>query len=165
MRFHKTKKYKLDTAQANQALQNIFAACDNKPNTIPFDKLILRQKMNTGKYDKLLLVTYIALFLTFISPLVIVPFATQTRDWRAPEAVAMIDSYVSDGYLYVRMEGDNILYSEAYLVKNDGTVIPVHSYDTKEKTLCFSYSNDTESNIYIPVKDSSDFHLLLTPGN
>ena len=143
MRFHKTKKYKLDTAQANQALQNIFAACDNKPNTIPFDKLILRQKMNTGKYDRLLLVTYIALFLTFISPLVIVPFATQTRDWRAPEAVAMIDSYVSDGYLYVRMEGDNI----------------------KEKTLCFSYSNDTESNIYIPVKDSSDFHLLLTPGN
>lgn len=35
---------------ANAALQNIFAACDQKPNTMPFDTILLRQQANTRSY-------------------------------------------------------------------------------------------------------------------
>ncbi|MGN0402008.1 MAG: hypothetical protein ACI4HQ_07070 [Acetatifactor sp.] len=163
MKFQKHKNYKMNTAQANQALQSIFAACENKPNTIPFDKLLLRQKISTKKYDRLLMITYIILFLSFLSPLVIVPFANQTLEWNMQEPVSMVDNYLEDGFLYLKIKGDNILYAEAYLEKLDGTVIPVFSYDEKNKLLCFPYSDDSESNIYIPVKDSKPFHLLLIP--
>ena len=87
MFFRKNKIYKMDPGQANSALQNIFAACDQTPNTIPFDKLLLRQKLNTRKYDILLCVIALALFFTFLSPLVIVPLSQSVEQMTAPEPV------------------------------------------------------------------------------
>lgn len=153
----------MNTTQANQALQSIFAACDNKPNTIPFDKLLLRQKISTKKYDRLLLITYIFLFLSFFSPLIIVPFANRTMEWNTSHPVTMVDNYMEDGYLYVKLQGDDILYEEAYMENLDGTVIPIFSYDKRKQILCFPYSDDSEFNIYIPVRDSKPLHLLLIP--
>lgn len=163
MLFHKKSKYKMNIETANTALQNVFAACDKAPNTIPFDKLLLREKLNTHIYNRLLVIVLSVLLFTFLSPLAIVPASEFLESRFAPEKVQLADDYVKDGLLFIQLTGDNILFEDAYLEKADGSVIPVLSYDKKSKTLCFPFVEEQESNIYIPVKDSSPLHLLLSP--
>ncbi len=67
--FYKKKTYQMDMDTANTALQNIFAACEKTPNTIPFDKLVLRQSAYTKPFDNLLIILTIALTLTILAPL------------------------------------------------------------------------------------------------
>jgi hypothetical protein len=70
MLFHKRKKYTIDTALADATLQNIFEECHRTPNTIPFDKLLLRQKAATKKYNILLAWTAVILALTAVLPII-----------------------------------------------------------------------------------------------
>ena len=58
----------MDIKQAGETLQNIFAACEQEPNKVPFDKIVLRQKANTkmftiGKYISILFIIFL-----FIAP-------------------------------------------------------------------------------------------------
>lgn len=163
MFFSKNSKYEMNKETANAALQNVFAACDKAPNTIPFDKLLLREKLNTHIYDRLVVLVLLLLLFTFLSPLAIVPVSEFLERVFAPEKVQMTDNYVEDGFLYIQLKGDNILYEDAYLERSDGTIVPAASYDIKTKTICFPFVEDGESNIYIPVTDSSPLHLLLSP--
>ena len=41
------KTYQMNIDKANDTLQNVFAACNKAPNTIPFDKLVLQQAAHT----------------------------------------------------------------------------------------------------------------------
>ena len=163
MFFHKRQKYEMNMESANVALQNVFAACNKAPNTIPFDKLVLREKLNTRCYDRLLIMVALLLLLTFLSPLAVVPVSGFLERCFVSAEVRLIDDYVEDGYLYLQLEGDNILYEDAYLEKPDGTVIPVQFYDSKKRILCLPYIDDAESNIYIPLKNGKVLHLLLSP--
>lgn len=161
--FHKKNKYEINIETANAALQNVFSACDKVPNSIPFDKLLLREKLNTRLYDRILILLSVLLLLTFLSPLAVVPVSEFLDSRFAPEKVLLEDDYVEDGVLYIRLTGDNILFDEAYLEMPDGTVIPVLSYDKNSQTLCFPFITEAETNIYIPVKDNTPLHLLLSP--
>ncbi len=163
MFFHKRQKYEMNMESANAALQNVFAACNKAPNTIPFDKLVLREKLNTRCYDRLLIMVALLLLLTFLSPLAIVPVSGFLERCFVSTEVRLIDDYVEDGYLYLQLEGDNILYEGAYLEKPDGTVIPVQFYDSQKRILCLPYIDDAETNIYIPLKNGKVLHLLLSP--
>lgn len=163
MFFRKQKKYEMNKDIANRALQDVFTACDKAPNTTPFDKLVLREKANTRPYNRMLLLTAMLLALTFLTPLLIVPLTAQISRWRTPEPPELVNDYVEDSCLYLQFTGDNIQYEDAYLEKQDGTILPILSYDAKSKTICFPYIEDSESNIYIPIKGGGALHLLLTP--
>lgn len=163
MFFHKKKTYEINMEQANAMLQNVFAACNQAPNTIPFDKLALRQKINIKPYNRLIMVTAIALLLTFISPLCIVPAANVMDALFTPEPIALLDDYVVDNILYLQLTGDGILYEEAYM---ETTTLEKHyatSYDAKEKLIGFPLINNCETNIYIPTKHGDTLHLLFSP--
>lgn len=54
MFFHKKNRYELDMTTANNALQNILSSCNQPVNTIPFDKLVLRKKVNAASYNRLI---------------------------------------------------------------------------------------------------------------
>ena len=54
MFFHKKNRYELDMTTANNALQNILSSCNQPVNTIPFDKLVLRKKVNAASYLSLI---------------------------------------------------------------------------------------------------------------
>ena len=54
MFFHKKNRYELDMTTANNALQNILSTCNQPVNTIPFDKLVLRKKVNAASYNRLI---------------------------------------------------------------------------------------------------------------
>lgn len=163
MSFMKKKTYQMDIEKANSALQNIFAACDHAPNTIPFDKLILRQRVNTRVYNRLLTATAVLLLLTFLFPIIIVPVSNAMGHILAPEPVALLNDYLEDGILYLQLTGDNILYNEAYLETFDGQKKYAVTYDVKKQLISFPYIDESESNIYIPIKDSAPLHLLLSP--
>jgi len=161
--FMKKNTYQMDINQANSTLQNVFAACDQAPNTIPFDKIILRQKANTKIYNRLITVTAVILLLTFLSPLVIVPVANLIEHITVPAPVVLLNDYVEDNILYLQFEGDNILYEEAYVEEINGKRHYAVTYDTKKQLIGFPYIREIEFNIYIPIKDSEPLHLLLSP--
>lgn len=163
MLFRKAKKYEIDMNAANSTLQNVFAACEKTPNTVPFDKLTLREKLNTSSFDRMICITIVIIFLTLLLPVIIVPACTKLDQFNKPQKVELINDYVEDGYLYIQIKGDHIQFQNAYMETLDGTVYEVISYERKTGILCFPYIEDTESNIYIPVRDAAPFHLLLSP--
>ena len=84
MFFHKKNRYELDMTTANNALQNILSTCNQPVNTIPFDKLVLRKKVNAASYNRLIVATAVIFVLTFLSPLVIVPLSEFNEKMFAP---------------------------------------------------------------------------------
>ena len=84
MFFHKKNRYELDMNTANNALQYILSTCNQPVNTIPFDKPVLRKKVNAASYNRLFVATAVIFVLTFLSPLVIVPLPNLTRKCLPP---------------------------------------------------------------------------------
>ena len=152
----------MDMDMANATLQNILAACDQAPNTIPFDKLVLRQKLNTGVYNRLLMITAVILILTFLSPLTVVPVAEMLAKNDSSTPV-LLDNYVKEDMLYLELSGEHIIFTEAYLETADGKQYFALSYDASHNIICFPYFGESESNIYIPVENQSTLHFLVTP--
>lgn len=159
----KKNKYYMNMDQANQALQNVFAACEKAPNTIPFDKLVLRQKLNTRIYDRLINLTVIFLLITFLSPLAVAPMNAMFNRNRHFSKIEVESDYVADGILYLSLTGEDILFDQAYQLTRDGvTELPL-SYDEKCYTISFPYHSDQEVNIYIPSASGQPLHLLISP--
>ena len=164
MLFNKKAKYEMDMEIANATLQNILAACDKAPNTIPFDKLILRQKFNSKVYTLPITIMISTLFLTLIAPLFIVPISGYLDRQFPPEEIHLVEDYVKDNVLHLKFsENDRILYHAVYLETLDGQSIESLSYDMKEGVICFPYYDYTESNIYIPLYNGETLHFLISP--
>lgn len=159
----KKKKYEMNIDTADSILQQVFAASDRRPNSVPFDKLVLREKLNTRFYDRAIALLGIVLLVTFLSPLLIVPLAGLLEKEASPGVVRLVDDYVADGCLYLRLEGAAVLYEDAYLETVDGEQYSAISYDADGGILCFPYIETTEANIYIPVEGASGLQLLLSP--
>ena len=159
--FHKKKTYYMDIKSADTALQNIFAACDRTPNSVPFDKLVLRQQARTKAYDVLLWVIALIITATILSPLAFTGFQMPTDS----SPIALINHYIKNDKLYVIMDTGNhtIRYEEAYITSYSGSIYEVVSYDLKTRSLCFPYIPQG-CNLYIPYDDDSLLELPLTPN-
>lgn len=162
MSFHRNNKYKLNRDTADAALQNILAACDRPPSTIPSDELILQQKRNTRLHVRLLVLTAVALLLAFLLPMIIVPkTAKLSGKQKTPDPIALVNDYVENGSLYLELSGDNILYEEAWMTSLDDEIIS-GTYDESTGLISFPFPDSGDYNIFIPVKDDDPFHLLLS---
>lgn len=161
---HHIRKYQMNPTQADAALQNIFAACEQSPNTVSLGTLALRQKANTRIYDRLLLLTAILLLMTFLSPLIVSPAASLFcgNNTTTASKVTLVADTLNDGVLCLTLSGDGILYEEAYQETADGIVEAPLSYDESAGTVSFTYYA-TDTNIYIPIENAPVFHLLLSP--
>ena len=165
MFFKKRKKYQMNLKMANETLQKVFAACEQPPNTIPFDKLVLRRKLNTRTYDFLLVLTGLLLLLTFLAPLAVSPVSQLLNSKTRVEhesGVYLISDSVSDHILCLTLSGEGIKYQEAFQETSSGITESPLSYDSQSGTLYFTYY-ETETNIYIPVENAPTLHLLLSP--
>ncbi len=158
--FRKKKTYQMDIKSADTTLQNIFAACNETPNTVPFDKLLLRQKAHTRNYDILLAIIALIIFITLLAPLPFLAF----RETVNYSPVILEEHYVSNDRLHLVLDTGNqeIKYEEAYLVSATGTVYEIVSYDDSAHSLCFPYV-PYECNIYIPYGNDLQLHLLISP--
>ncbi len=162
MKYQK-KNFSINQKAASQALQNVLAACDKTPATIPFDKLLLRSKLNTRIYNRLITITVVLLIITFLSPLAVAPmnaFFNKNRDF---SKVVVESDYVSNDILYLTLIGNDIMYDRAYQIMEDGTKEDPVSFQIKSQQICFIYHSDQEVNIFIPYGNDQTLHLLVSP--
>lgn len=164
MFFHKKNRYELDMTTANNALQNILSTCNQPVNTIPFDKLVLRKKVNAASYNRLIAATAVIFVLTFLSPLIIVPLSELTGKLLVSTPPELTLDYVENNILSLQFTGDNILYTEAYMETVSGEIIAPLSVDASQGVISFPFLTE-EANIYVPVKNGETLHLLFTPDN
>ena len=164
MFFHKKNRYELDMTTANNALQNILSTCNQPVNTIPFDKLVLRKKVNAASYNHLIAATALIFVLTFLSPLAIVPLSELTAKMLVSTPPELTLDYVEKNILSLQFTGDNILYTEAFMETMSGEVIEPLSVDASQGVISFPFLSE-EANIYVPVKNGETIHLLFTPDN
>lgn len=154
------KKHHMDLKEADATLQNVFKACHIPPNTVAFDRLALRRKLNTRIYNRLLVITAFLLLIAFVLPLVVSPASFLRRN-EASEVILISDTLSGD-VLRLTLSGSGICYSEAYQETASGIIEPALSYNEKTGVISFSYYG-TETNIYIPLENAPDFHLWLSP--
>ena len=162
MFFHKKNRYELDMTTANNALQNILSSCNQPVNTIPFDKLVLRKKVNAASYNRLIATTALLFVLTFLSPLAIVPLSKLSETLFVPAPAELTLDYVENNILSLQFSGDNILYKEAFMETLSGEIIEPLSVDVSQGVISFPFLSE-EANIYVPVKGGETIHLLFTP--
>lgn len=155
------KKHHMDLQQADATLQNVFKACHLPPNTVAFDRLALRRRLNTRIYNRLLAATALFLLLAFILPLAVSPISPFLRYGEASEVVLISDT-LSDGVLKLTLSGSGILYGEAYQETEAGIREPALSYNEKTGVISFSYYG-TATDIYIPLENGPALHLWLSP--
>jgi len=161
--FKKKKKYKMDLTLANETLQNVFTACEKTPNTIPFDKILLRQKPNTRVFTCGKWIAIFMLVLTFLMPLAFSPSPAKiSKVSSAGTHLSISNHFVKDKTLYLQFDGNNINLSNTYMLTiSDEKIYPL-SYDEEKNMISFPYLNE-EVNIYIVTDDSSSMQILVTP--
>ena len=158
MFFHKKNRYELDMNTANNALQNILSTCNQPVNTIPFDKLVLRKKINAASYNRLIVATAVIFVLTFLSP------SEFNEKLFTPAPAELTLDYVENNVLSLKFTGDNILYDEAFMETLSGEIIEPLSVDSAKGVISFPFLTE-EANIYVPVSGGETIHLLFTPDN
>ncbi len=157
----KAPKFQLDADKADSALQSILTTCNQTPSSLPINQIILRQKMNTRPYNRLLIVAFLLFLLQFCVPFIIVPAAKYTSQYFTVSPVIMTGYEQEGDYLYLTFQGDYIQFSEAYMETADEIRYPATSFDKKSKTICFPFLQGEEINFYIPVMNGKTVQLLL----
>jgi len=162
-RFDKKKKYSIDNAAANEMLQNVFAAYNKEPNTIPFDKLVLRRKISTRSYKIGMFITAFLLLLTFLSPLAFPHSPAKITNVNSSHSgIEIVGHHIEKGIFYLTLSTDDIDYKDSYMVNADNVMFSAISFDEKTCTIEFPY-NKEEVNIFIFTNDGGTLQLLLTP--
>ena len=156
--FYKKKTYQIGIADANTTLQNVFAACNQTPNTVPIDRLLLRRTAKTKLFDVLLRVIGVLLVLTLLSPLLFLTYIPISDS----SPITLQKSYVANDKLYLDLDiGKHTLkFEEAYLVSPSGTIYEIVSYDEQTHTLCFP-NVAPDCCVYVPYDDNSLLRLQL----
>ena len=114
----------MDISDANDAFLKILKACEQPPSSLPVDKILLRQKIRLAKYNSLITLAGIILFLTFITPLCMIPFQhfTPAPHSQTHSLISLTGDTLEDNILTLTFEGEGILLEEAYLQLPDGTI-------------------------------------------
>lgn len=164
MIFHKKKKqYDIDMKTANQTLQNVFAACNQEPNTIPFEKIVLRQKARTLSMHICMWLSLIFLILTLLTPLCFRNEIFQVRDVNdaSYHYMTVVDHYFEGDYFTIKLKGENIDYDNVSITYENGNkgapdeVIP-------SDNLIRIYKPEGTLNILIPDLDGHSIIAVLT---
>lgn len=158
----KKKTPKLNISEANSTLQNVFEACEIPPNTIPFDKILLRQRANTRFFKTCIFicVAWIAFML-----LIPIPFLMIDRQINPPASraeILILDDYMENDILYMELS-TCVNSQKCYLTLPDGSKVNPISYDGLEKLIAFPYYHD-EVSIYLESeKNTASATVIITP--
>lgn len=156
--FHRKKEkfeYNIDVNSANEMLQNVFEAVGQTPNTIPFDKLLLRQKAKTGSLIAARSACTAALILTLFMPLAFVYGAFDTKN------PIIINNYKENELLWIELEDDitGIDYSHIYATTEDGAELLPFSIDRNKGLISFE-TNEKSLNIFISDYAGNTTHAI-----
>lgn len=155
------KKYSMDMDTANQTLQNVFAACNQQPNTIPFDKLVLKGLAQTTLVKGCKWSAAGFLLLVLLAPLAFrnTDFTVSSRGFG--QQIAIEDHQLYENYFIMRLSGENVDYDNIYAKKTDGTVVFPSSVDPAERSVVIPYDGSS-LNIYIPDSSGNVLQAILS---
>lgn len=150
-------EFHMNKEDADKLLQNVFEAAGKQPNTIPFDKLLLRRKIQTTNLFIARGAALIILILTFISPLV---FRQAQLSMRRP---VIIDNYLYNEQLYITISSHSkgVDYEKTYAKNDQGTQLLPTYIDRKNRLIAFD-TEDKSLNIYITNYAGNITHAIYT---
>lgn len=160
---NKKNTYNMDMETANQTLQNIFAACDTPPNTIPFDKIVLRQKARTRIFFFAKWICFLCVLLTMISPMAFQNMPSSfTNSVVGHNEIHVEKHFIKDSYFYLYVSGNDLELKYSYAVAKDGIVYLPISYNNEMGELVFPYTGDS-LNIFVSYSKNEFLQIVLTP--
>ena len=159
----KKKRNNIDKAQANQILQNVFQACNQQPNHVTVDQLLERKKAMVHPYNVWIVVSIVALVLTFLSPLALNPMSNRIKKGEPETNITITNHQVTDGHFQMTLSGDFIDYSSIHAPNSAGKKIYPDSYSAADGTVSIPYDGKEELNIYVSDYNGKQLHLLLSP--
>ena len=138
-------------------LQNVFKAAGQAPNTVPFDKLLLRQKAKIGNLIAARMTAAVFLVFICICPLF---FRPALKDVTGPEIVK--DSLENDVLsITLTDRGTGVYFEGVYAKEDDGTIVKPSLTDSDKSMIEFEHP-EKSLNIYIPDYAGNTTHALFT---
>ena len=159
--FRRNKIYSINKKAANEALQNVFAACEQKPNTQSLDALLFKNIANTtlvkaGKWMSIAL-----LVLILLSPTVFYMAGKEAKPSVHKTDITVVSHSLDkeNDCFVMTLSGSSIDYDGIYARKEDGSVIyPIEASDGVVK---FHFESGT-LNIYIPDTEGGIVQAVLS---
>ncbi len=162
--FHKKKNYKMDMNQADQTLQNVFAACNKTPCTLPFDQLMLRRRMSRLPYIHAITLASCALILTLLSPVAFLPPVLPLQTVSEVQSSFVLESsHLINGELYLTLSDKHIDLKRTYMETASGSRMSALGISSDGELQLPYPDPPEETNIYIYNTNGQILHLLLTP--
>ena len=163
--FSKKKKYSMGTEQAESTLQNVYSACDIKVLVQKASIKEIQEKHRREAFSyRIILIT----ILVFLCAMMLLPFAfhhspaTVNPQEQSASEITVFQHHFEEGLFYLTLTGGDVDYENILITDSDGNSIPLTMVDPESATMTFPYDS-IELNIYIPDKNGSSLHLLLSP--
>ena len=160
--FRKNKVYSINKQAANEALQNVFAACEQEPNTQSLDALLIKNIANTtlvktGKWMSIAL-----LILILFCPMVFYMAGKESGEKPHKADIAVTSHYLDEENecFVMTVSGSDIDYEGIYAKKDDGSI--VYPMETgSDGTVRFHFESGT-LNIFIPDTEGGVVQAVLS---
>lgn len=153
----------IDKAQANETLQSVFEACNQSPNAVAIDQLLEQKKAMVHPYNVWIVVSIIALILTFLSPLALNPMSNRAKGGKASTDITITSHQIENDHFIMTLSGDFIDYSSIYALDANGKKIFPDAYSAADGTVSIPYNGSQELNIFVSDYNAKQLHLLLSP--
>lgn len=156
------KKHQMDIEAANRTLQNVFAACNHEPNSIPFETILKQKKAHTGYVTVCMWICIVFLIAVLLSPLCFYQTNFHVSGLLSiSDFITIEDHNLTDDCFTIKLKGDNIDYDKISMLDDGGTVILPDEIIPEEQIVRI-YQPSGTLNIYIPDKDGHTLLAVLT---
>ncbi len=160
--FRRNKIYSINKKAANEALQKVFAACEQEPNTQSLDSLLFKNIANTTLVKTGKWISIALMILVLLCPTVFY-VAGKGADHKAHKADITVTNHYLDEEnecFVMELSGQDIYYEGIYAKTEDGTVMyPIES--GPDKTVKFHFEGGT-LNIFIPDTEGGVVQAVLS---
>lgn len=157
----KNKTYSIDKKSANETLKNVFAACDQTPNTLSFDYILFKNIANTKMVKVAKWCSLLLLLLIIISPLA---FRNSEGNHTAKRSSVSVESHYIDDEkqcFVMKLSGEGVDYFGIYAKDEKGEIYVPLQVDEDNRTVFIPFTDGT-INIYIPNEDGSVVQAVLS---
>lgn len=165
MLIRRKKKYSMSIDSAGETLSNVFAACDIKPNWVPFDEIVLRQRQNNISDNLFITIATVLFIITFLIPIFLPHSSVEVsvNPGGPGRALSVREFEITESTFSFSFDGAIVNSGACYMETSEGSIIEPLSYDRSTNTLVLPYSFTDEYNVFIYDINGRCLHLLLRP--
>ncbi len=152
----------MDIKTANETLQKVFAACDTPPNTIPFDKIVLRQKARTHIFFIGKWICFVCIILTLLAPLVFLNSPSSYSHTVGSGQLKIEEHSIKNNKIYLNLSGQDFDLRYSYAIAKDGSIYLPDTYSNETGELVFPYP-EKPLQIFVSWNKEEFLQIIITP--